>query len=124
MLARFSAVGTLLAVLLMTGCGGQSATVSGRVTCDGKPVVGSIMFSPKGDSPENTGPAVEGVLDSDGKYTVQLKSIGSHRVRVSPGDIPYPPIPGKEYPCDLSTLDKDVKSGTNEISIELAKRKK
>jgi len=81
------------------------------------------MFSPKGDGPANTGDAVEVVLDADGKYTVQLKTIGSHRVRISPSDIPYPEVPGKEYPCDLSTLEKDVKSGANEISIDLAKRK-
>jgi hypothetical protein len=97
--------------------------VSGRVTCDGKPVEGTILFSPKGDGADNTGPAVEGVMDSDGKYSVQLKSIGTHRIRISPGNIPYPPVAGKEFQCDLSTLEKDVKSGPNEISIELSKRK-
>ena len=112
----------LLVMFALTGCSGKSAKVSGRVTCDGKPVAGGILFSPKGDGGDNTGPPVNAALDEDGRYTLNLKSIGAHRVMITPSDLPPPSNKGKGYPCNLSNIEREVNAGTNEIVIELSKR--
>jgi hypothetical protein len=116
-----------LAVLFafgLAGCGGASNRVTGRVTCGGKAVKGSILFSPFGQGPSNIGPAVGATLKEDGSYELKLQTIGKHRVVVSPADIVYPSPPGQEYPCDLSPLEREVKAGTNEVVIELQPRGK
>jgi hypothetical protein len=118
----FWAAAILLGVVMLSGCGGRSATVTGRVTCQGKPVPGEIIFSPKGVSEENKGPAVNASLDEDGRYTVKLTSYGSHRISIRPSEMPAPETEGKAFPCDLSTLERNVNPGSNEIVIDLAKR--
>lgn len=115
----------VVAASFVCGCGGTpSAKVVGRVTCGDKPVKGAVMFSPFGEGPENTGPAVSANLKEDGSYEVQLKTVGKHRVVVTPSDLVYPAKPGQEYPCDLAPQEKDVKEGNNEIVIHLTKRGK
>jgi hypothetical protein len=125
MKVRITAVAMLAGLLAQIGCGGPSATVKGRVTCQGKPVVGGILFTPKGEDASNTGPAVTAVLKDDGTYETRLTTIGKHTIVVTPRDITYPPKPGEfEYPCDRSPQEHEVKSGDNDITIELTTRTK
>ncbi len=113
------------ALFALIGCSGPSAKVKGRVTCEGKPVVGSILFSPKGENPNNTGPAVNGETDEDGNYELTLSTIGKHNVVVSPRDVKFRLKKGDvPHPCDLAPRELDLKAGENEIAIELKKRKK
>ncbi len=108
-----------LSALPLLGCG-SSTTVTGRVTCNGTPVKGSVLFSPFGEGADNTGPAVGAPL-KDGNYEIRLETVGKHRVVVSPSDIKYPAPPGQEYPCSLAPQIKQVKVGANTIDIELTR---
>jgi len=118
-------VTSMLAVLLAAiGCGEPSAQITGRVTCQDKPVVGSILFSPRGEGESTPGPAVTAPLDEDGTYRLTLKSIGKHAVVVTPRDVKFPVPPGQfDYPCDRSAVERDVQAGPNEITIDMAIRK-
>ena len=123
---RFRVGGTvvLVGLLALIGCGSPSAKVTGRVTCQGKPVSGSILFSPKGKDASNKGSAVNANLDEDGCFELRLTTIGKHVVVVTPSDIRYPIKPGEmEYPCDRSPQERDINTGDNRIVIELTKRK-
>jgi hypothetical protein len=120
-----SAIAILAGLLGLMGCGGPAATVSGRVTCRGIPVVGGIVFSPKGEDERNKGPAVPAQLKEDGSYEVRLTTIGKHTVVVTPRDVKFPVPPGEfDYPCDRTPLERDVKAGDNDITIELAPRRR
>lgn len=112
-----------LFALALTGCGGPSAKVAGKVTADGKPVPGTVQFSPQGEGDANTGPSAAVPIGADGSYSLELKTTGKHRVVVSPSDIPYPAKPGNEYKYDLAPTDHDVKAGDNSIDISLKPRK-
>ncbi|HJZ58014.1 MAG TPA: hypothetical protein VKE74_23855 [Gemmataceae bacterium] len=112
----------VLFALGLAGCGGPATRVSGRVTCGGKPVRGSILFSPLGEGPNNTGPSVAAPLNDDGTFELELKTVGKHRVVVSPADVVYPAKPGQEYPCDLAPAERELKAGGNEVVIELQDR--
>jgi len=68
MTVRVSAAALLAALLALIGGGSPSAKVTGRVTCQGKPVAGSILFSPKGEEAGNNGSAVSANLDEHGNY--------------------------------------------------------
>jgi hypothetical protein len=115
---------TALIAFGFTGCGPGAAKISGKVTCDGKPVRGSIMFSPAGEGPENTGPAVAAPLKDDGTFELEIKTIGKHKAVVSPSDVKFPAKPGEEFPCDLSAVEKELKPGPNTINLELQPNKK
>ena len=117
--------GAILAGLLTgIGCGSQSAQVTGRVTCQGNPVKGSILFSPKGESESNTGPAVNGPLNEDGTFQLRLTTVGAHMVVITPSDVKFPVPPGKfDYPCDRSAVEREVVAGANDITIEMGERK-
>jgi len=124
MTVRVSAAAVLAALLALIGGGSPSAKVTGRVTCQGKPVAGSILFSPKGKDASNKGSAVNANLDEDGCFELRLTTIGKHVVVVTPSDIRYPIKPGEmEYPCDRSPQERDINTGDNRIVIELTKRK-
>jgi hypothetical protein len=111
--------------LAMMGCGNQGAKVSGQVTCQGNPVMGSILFSPKGEDEGNTGPAVTALLNEDGHYQLRLKTVGKHTVVVTPRDVKFPVRPGEfDYPCDRSPVEREVQTGDNNISLELIPRPK
>ena len=113
----------VLCLIGLLGCGHPSAKVSGTVTCNGKPVTGSILFTPKGEGEANTGPGVPVALKADGTYEIQLTTTGPHNVVVSPVDVKYPVKPGElDFPCSLATKEYDVTSGVNTISIELTRR--
>ena len=118
---RAGALALALWAPLVVGCGSPNV-VAGRVTCNGAPVKGSVLFSPFGEGADNTGPAVGAPL-KDGAYEIRLQTVGKHRVVVSPADVKYPAPPGEEYPCDLAPQTCEVKAGANTINIELAGRR-
>jgi hypothetical protein len=80
--------------LFFAGCSSEPyevASVSGRVTLDGKPVEkAAVMFqpvAPKGNN--NPGPGSYGISDADGRYTLKLIGkdrrgavVGKHKVRI------------------------------------------
>jgi hypothetical protein len=110
-------------LLTLVGCGDHTAHVTGQVTCQGKPVTGSILFSPKGENESNTGPAVNAPLTEDGSYELRLKTVGKHTVVVTPRDIRFPVPAGElDYPCDRSPVEREVQAGHNDITIEMATR--
>ena len=109
----------VLGMLALAGCGGSSAKVKGRVTCDSKPVVGLILFSPKGEEGERK----SADLKDDGSYELQFNGTGKYTIVITPRDVVANPKPGEfPYPCDLAPLERDIKAGDNEIIIELSKR--
>jgi hypothetical protein len=117
MTARVFSLLFLLGLLAASGCGGSSADVKGRVTCRNKPVVGLILFSPKG---EEGGKSVSGDLKEDGSFQVQLPGSGKYSIVITPRDVVANPKPGEvDYPCERS-LERDIKPGDNEFTIELA----
>lgn len=66
-----------LLLLAAAGCGGKTATVTGRVTYDGQPVTsGSVVFH--GDN----GAVDSGLLDADGRYTIARAPVGPVKVAV------------------------------------------
>jgi hypothetical protein len=119
---RLAAI-ALTIMLGIVGCGGPSAKVTGRVTCQNKAVVGVILFSPKveGDAPAT--PAVSAPLDDDGRYELNLPAIGKYKIVVTPRDVKLRPKEGEfDYPCDRSPLEREVVAGENDITIDLAIR--
>jgi len=83
-------------VVAAAGCGGDHvkvASVSGRVTLDGKPLANAfVQFQPmaSGQSIETPGPPSVGTTDADGRFELTLSQggkkgavIGQHRVRFS-----------------------------------------
>lgn len=140
---------TLLAAVafVSAGCssdGYQVASISGRVTLDGKPVEKvAVMFqpvAPKGTI--NPGPGSFGITDANGRYTLKLiglserkgAALGHHKVRIEnytePGDTtddrpnrkpekPPVPIPERYNRID-AILEFDVLSGgTDEANFDL-----
>ena len=119
-------IGAAVCILAAIGCGGPTAKVTGRVTCQGNPVVGIILFSPKaepGDVRKSAGPSVSATLSENGDYEVRLTSLGKHTVVITPSDVVLRPKKGTfDYPCDRSPLEREIVAGNNDLSIELAKR--
>ena len=82
---RAVAAGSLVAVSLLSGCGGgdSATTVQGKITFDGKPVTtGLINFMPAKGQP------LGGEIQPDGSYSYDLPP-GDYKVRI---DSP-PPVP-------------------------------
>src|SRR5579863_9588570 len=101
MIGRFGVSAFFAMSLFAIGCSERAAQVTGRVTCDSKPVVGSILFSPAGEGDGNTGPAVSASLNGDGAFKLQLKTTGKHTVLITPRDVRFPVPAGQfDYPCD------------------------
>jgi hypothetical protein len=110
------------AALAMVGCGGGGNTgkVTGTVTFDGTPVAdGQVSFE---------GNTVVGAQIKDGKFEADVP-VGKHKVKITatreegvapdglPNFVSYIP---KKY-NDQTTLEEEVKSGTNEFKFELTK---
>ena len=73
-----SAAPGLLALALLPGCGGDSATVSGKVTYEGEPVAkGMVTLLPA----DGKGPAAGGPI-VDGRYKVENVKAGLKVVKV------------------------------------------
>jgi hypothetical protein len=67
----------IAALAATVGCGGERASVSGRVTLDGKPPANvTIYFQPE------RGPLAQAALDADGAYQLEVPGTGSS---VAPG---------------------------------------
>jgi len=125
--------------LATTGCGGggaATASVSGKVTYEGKPVTGgSIGFSPIGTGSGNPGKAGGSTVQSDGTYTVSTYGeddgavIGKHKVSYTApqGESPGPSKPPAPSPWDglvPKTVEVEVVKGGSTIDIELVKKGK
>ena len=85
------------AVLLLTlGCGSTKIVpVSGRVTLDGRPLVGAhVVFQPIATGGEvNPGCGSYGITDADGRFTLRIVDseqpgayLGEHRVEITVRD--------------------------------------
>ncbi len=129
---------SLGAVLLLAASGceptEETATLTGKVTLDGKPLTqGSVLFAPSGGEKRN---AAAGDIKSDGSYTVQIGQtekliVGEYVVEVvsrepsSPHPDGGPPIPGafitplKYGKAETSGLRYNVRRGENIIDIVL-----
>ncbi|WP_428304112.1 hypothetical protein [Lacipirellula sp.] len=117
--------------LVLSGCGGKSSQVSGKVTLDGKPLErGTVGFTPI-----NRGMRASGVIESDGSYTLSTNrdaglESGEYTVTVvsrepAPPGSQGPPIPGpyitpQHYASEATSgLKFIVESGSNTIDLEL-----
>ena len=118
------------------GCGGNTASVSGSVTLDDKPLTtGNVAFHPV-----NGGPVANGAIDESGNYSVVVGSgerltPGEYVVVVvatepmqPPKDPRMAPAPGKlitpkKY-GDLKTSDLKftVSNGSNTIDLKLSSK--
>ena len=124
MIGRFGFSAALTALFFAMGCSQRASQVTGHVTCEGNPVVGSILFSPAGEGEDNTGLSVPAPLDKDGAFKLQLKTTGKHTVVITPRDVKFPVPAGQfDYPCDRSPIEKEVQPGDNDFTIEMATRK-
>jgi hypothetical protein len=78
----------ILLALLLAGCGGGYAPVSGRVTLDGQPAQGvRVSFVPVFDSTTESASNSSGLTDAEGRYTLRAINppgngavAGKHRV--------------------------------------------
>lgn len=120
-------------VLGLAGCGGglerlPTASVTGTITCNGKPVDSIIvLFEPLGNG--EAGKQGYAVADANGNFTVSTYGnndgavVGKHRVRVMPPD-------KQGWSCDCGTNSEvdvaqiDVVSGDNNFQLELPAKKK
>jgi hypothetical protein len=84
--------------------------------------VGLVLFSPKEQSGSGKA-AVTAELNDDGRFELRLAGIGQHTIVVTPRDVVLRPKKGEfDYPCDRSPLERDIKAGDNDVTIELSKR--
>lgn len=82
-MTRLPRAAVAAALLALAGCGGSTATVSGKVTYQGKPVVfGSVVLIGADGLPKN------GQIQPDGTFTVAGVAVGTAKVAVSS---PMPP---------------------------------
>jgi hypothetical protein len=128
MRSRACLIVVVTGLLSLPGCGQVSmAPVTGKVTCNGKPVANAaIVFSPvpKKDGDRESGKPATGYTDADGKYTLSTfknydgAMVGQHRVTVSLEDTnPAPTQRKNELPTPF-----EVKPGDNDLPIDLPKR--
>lgn len=113
----------------------ETASVSGTVTKDGKPVSGgTITFAPKGEEGKASGKPATGEVQSDGTYTLTTYDdgdgavIGTHEVSYDPPpeEIKEPEEGGHDEvaettPEALAPEEKEVtvEAGSNTIEIKL-----
>jgi len=118
-----------LAAITFTGCGGgNSATVSGKVTFDGEAVPGgSITFNPVTE-----GRPAGATINGDGTYTLGTAKeadgalIGKHTITFVPPEDPSTDptkvAPKSKYAgLTPSPAEVEVTSGDNTIDIQLVK---
>lgn len=139
MLVPFRTAAALAAaagLLVAAGCGDNRSAVSGRVSLDGKPVeAGTISFVPEATT---KGPSA-GATIANGEYRVEGENLpvpGSYRVEITatkktgkmiPAGSPAPKgtmveetvqaVPEKYN--KKSTLQKDLKAGSNSLDFDL-----
>jgi hypothetical protein len=122
--------------LAAAGCGPSQATVSGKVTMQGKPVTAGTVLFVGGDNQIGTGK-----LDGEGRYVAPSVPMGSVKVAVQtlrpeqvtgaeanrPKDAPplpsrltnLVPVPQKYADPETSGLTCDVKQRQQEYNIDL-----
>lgn len=128
-------LGLLGALVILVGCGGNPATVSGVVTLDGQPLErGTVGFTP-----ESGGMKAVGAILSDGSYELKTNrelglQPGAYRatvVALEPGESDPqggPPRPGKSLVPErygsttTSDLRFSVEKGSNQINLELTSK--
>lgn len=116
----------LSALIVLAGCGPEFplAEVSGKVTCNGKPVrEGAVLFVPQ------AGPAAVGNIAEDGSYRLLSRKpgdgalIGSHKVAIIPPPqskvANSPKIPVKYRDPSTSGLIAEVTKGENHLDFDL-----
>jgi hypothetical protein len=132
---RRQVVWLVAGLLLLPGCSGQRADVSGTVQIDGRPVdEGAIQFIPVEGT---TGPSAGGVI-KDGRYHIARDkgvTVGKNRVEIRAfrttgrkvQDPTGPPGAKAEervqaFPPEYnerSTVVKDVRAGSNTIDFDV-----
>ena len=81
-----------LALVAAVGCGGSPATLTGKVTYNGKNLKGgNVTLVPEGGGASFTGP-----IQEDGTYTIQARS-GSYKVCVETSSLKPPASQGPMY---------------------------
>jgi hypothetical protein len=126
---------TAIVLCFAVGCGGSESSVSGTISIDGKPLVGSetiratVMFYP-----ESNGAPAAAKLDTNGTYSVSTGSQaglppGNYLVAISAREITGPTGAGPTSMRDLaaltyadpkiSGLKAEVKPGRNTINFDL-----
>ncbi len=118
MCARFVGLLGVFSLVLTTGCGGGSASVTGKLTASGEPVTsGKVVFSPIGGGVK---PAA-GTLQTDG--TFELKTSGDEGVWPAQYKVVYSPAPpGEEAQWERWTPSPEtisIESGANDVLIEM-----
>jgi len=140
MRARFAAAVVVMVLLVaLPGCGGggvQFAPVSGKVTMDGKPLVGvNVIFIPQAKPGSDiVGDTAGGVTDGNGQYMLKTSTrdglkdgaqVGKHKVIISlqetrgEGDrsVTREKMP-KKYNAE-TTLTAEIVPGNNQKDFEL-----
>ena len=131
----------MLLITALQGCGGgmRYASVSGKVTLDGKPVAKAVVtFNPVPKSGSDiAGNSASGTTDENGQYTLRTyvegswkdgAQLGKHKVSISlqesrgEGDraLIREKLP-KKYNLETE-LNRDVNAGSNQIDFELKSR--
>jgi hypothetical protein len=129
---KFAALGLWL-LCAATGCGSRLSAVHGTVTLeDGKPLTRGMVILEGGEA----GAAVmaRGEIKPDGSYQLSTYKPGDgvppgkYRVHINPMDLSEVPDERKNLPFDAkylkvetSGLEYDVKAGSNDIPITLAR---
>lgn len=129
----FRLMAFILLLLMATGCGGglDTASVSGVVTLDQKPLPNaSVTFTP--NTTEGIAPASNGMTDANGRYTLTVTAsgeegaiIGNHIVTIAlvgeekTGEDADVIDPAEDDGLPDHNLSFDVKPGQNEANFDL-----
>lgn len=122
---------TLLSLLVLVGCGGKPATVSGTISVDGNALdQGTVTFTPVAG-----GMRASAIIQGDGSYEVMTNrdvglDVGEYAVAVVSREVIIgkggPPMPGKYLApkrygkTKTSGLQYSIEKGTNVIDIDLS----
>jgi hypothetical protein len=139
----------LALLLLVAGCGGSTATVSGKVTYNGKPIpAGSTITFLNTDASGAATTVRDGRIDEGGTYSVSKVGVGPAKITIrgylpkfrlsskeeeqrkrhgipvpmpKAGEDPkdFPRLPARYEFLDKTPLTFEVKSGSNEFNVEM-----
>lgn len=132
MRVSYCLAGAFVALLVLSGCSPNAATVTGTVTLDGQPLkTGDVSFHPAGGN----GAVAYGKIDANGKYVVSTGdetglAPGQYAVTVVATEampqptgnvevIPKVLTPLKYNTPETTDIKVEVKPGANEIPIDL-----
>jgi hypothetical protein len=106
-----------LVLLALIGCG--TASVSGTVTCEGRPVTrGKITLVGSGENG-----TAQGTDILDGKYTMAEVQPGKKRVQILVEELPRQATDGKQVPLPAEGIadpqEPDVARGKQQLDITL-----